>query len=66
MWLNDNPIAEPGALAEIASLARLKTIYLAGSPISKSSDYRQIVLRLAPGITQLDADAVVGKAHEPK
>jgi Leucine-rich repeat (LRR) protein len=59
LWLNNNAIAAPEQLAELASLPRLQTLYLAGSPISQLPDYARTVLGLAPQtLRQLDADAV--------
>ena len=57
LWLSENPIADVGALADVAALPRLKTIYLSGCPLALTAEYRASVLRLAPStLVQLDAD----------
>ena len=59
LWLNDNAIANAQQLADLAALPRLQTLYLAGSPISRTPDYVQTVLSIAPPtLSQLDADTV--------
>eukprot|EP00965_Chrysotila_dentata_P225256 6194648-Pleurochrysis_carterae.AAC.7 len=57
LWLNDNPIADVSAVAQVGRLTRLKTLYLAGCPLSKLGTYRADVLGVAPdSLAQLDAD----------
>ena len=59
LWLSDNPIDDAAALADVAVLPRLKTLYLSGCPFALTADYRASVLGLAPStLVQLDADSL--------
>lgn len=64
LWLNENPIESAADLADLARLTGLRTIYLAGSPIAQSPDYRAELCRLVPSLHQLDADAIAPRVGE--